>query len=122
MPRHDDLRSKSWRPWILEHDEAKPFLKRALDVGINFLDTADATPWAAASNCWDASSRDGRQSDNLVIATKVYQPMSDDVNDRGLSRKHILMSIDRSLKRLQMDHVDLYQIHRWTTRRRSRRP
>jgi aryl-alcohol dehydrogenase (NADP+) len=106
--------SKSWRPWILEKDEARPFLKRALDAGINFLDTADVYSLGASEQVLGDLVRSlGVNRDHLVVATKVYQPMSEDVNDRGLSRKHILASIDRSLKRLQMDHVDLYQIHRW---------
>jgi aryl-alcohol dehydrogenase (NADP+) len=106
--------SKAWRPWILEENEAKPFLKRALDSGINFFDTADAYSLGGSEEVLGSLLRSlGANRENLVIATKVYQPISDDVNDRGLSRKHILMSIDRSLQRLQMDHVDLYQIHRW---------
>jgi aryl-alcohol dehydrogenase (NADP+) len=106
--------SKSWRPWILEHDEARPFLARALEAGINFLDTADAYSLGGSEELLGALLRElGANREELVIATKVYQPMSDDVNDRGLSRKHIMRSIDRSLRRLQMDHVDLYQIHRW---------
>lgn len=106
--------SKAWRPWILEENEAKPFLQRALDAGINFFDTADAYSLGGSEQVLGNLVRSlGANRENLVIATKVYQPMGDDVNDRGLSRKHILMSIDRSLRRLQMDHVDLYQIHRW---------
>jgi aryl-alcohol dehydrogenase (NADP+) len=106
--------SKSWRPWILEQDEARPFLQRALDSGINFLDTADVYSLGASEQVLGNLIRSlGAHRDNLVIASKVYQPMSEDVNDRGLSRKHILASIDRSLQRLQMDYVDLYQIHRW---------
>lgn len=106
--------SKAWRPWILEENEAKPFLQRALDAGINFFDTADAYSLGGSEQVLGSLVRSlGANRENLVIATKVYQPMGDDVNDRGLSRKHILMSIDRSLRRLQMDHVDLYQIHRW---------
>lgn len=109
--------SKSWRPWILERDEARPFLKRALDAGINFLDTADVYSLGASEQVLGDLVRSlGVDRENLVVATKVYQPMSEDVNDRGLSRKHILTSIDRSLKRLQMDYVDLYQIHRWDHR------
>jgi aryl-alcohol dehydrogenase (NADP+) len=106
--------SKAWRPWILEKDEARPFLQRALDVGINFFDTADVYSLGESEQVLGDLVRSvGADRDNLVIASKVYQPMSEDVNDRGLSRKHILTSIDRSLKRLQMEYVDLYQIHRW---------
>jgi aryl-alcohol dehydrogenase (NADP+) len=106
--------SKSWRPWILEKEEARPFLQRALDVGVNFLDTADVYSLGASEQVLGDLIRSlGANRDNLVIATKVHQPMSEDVNDRGLSRKHIMTSIDRSLKRLKMEYVDLYQIHRW---------
>jgi len=106
--------SKTWREWILEENEARPFVKRALEAGINFFDTADVYSLGASEqvlgNCLRALSA---KREDLVIATKVYQPMSEDVNDRGLSRKHIMKSIDASLRRLQMDYVDLYQIHRW---------
>jgi aryl-alcohol dehydrogenase-like predicted oxidoreductase len=106
--------SKQWREWILEEDEARPFVKRALDAGINFFDTADVYSQGASEEVLGNLLRSfGVRRDILVIATKVFNPMSDDVNDRGLSRKHILDSIDRSLKRLRMDYVDLYQIHRW---------
>jgi 1-deoxyxylulose-5-phosphate synthase len=106
--------SKSWRPWILEKDEARPFLKRVLDAGVNFLDTADVYSMGASEQVLGELIRDlGANRENLVIASKVYQPMSDDVNDRGLSRKHILTSIDRSLQRLQVEYLDVYQIHRW---------
>ena len=106
--------SRKWRQWILEEDEAKPFLKRALDAGINFFDTADVYSQGVSEEVLgNLLQAFGVQRETLVIATKVFHPMSDDVNDRGLSRKHILDSIDRSLRRLQMDYVDLYQIHRW---------
>lgn len=106
--------SKTWREWILDEKEARPLLERAIGGGINFFDTADAYSLGGSEEVLGRLIRDlSANRENLVIATKVYQPMSDDANDRGLSRKHILMSIDRSLRRLQMDYVDLYQIHRW---------
>lgn len=106
--------SKTWRPWILEQDEAQPFLKRALEAGINFFDTADVYSLGASEQVLGNLIRSlGANRDNLVIATKLNEQITQDVNDRGLSRKHILHSIDRSLKRLQMDYVDLYQVHRW---------
>jgi aryl-alcohol dehydrogenase-like predicted oxidoreductase len=106
--------SKAWREWVLEENEARPFIQRALEAGINFFDTADAYSLGGSEQLLGNLVRSlGVNRENLVIATKVYQPMGEDVNDRGLSRKHILMSIDRSLRRLQMDYVDLYQIHRW---------
>ena len=106
--------SKQWRPWVLEEGEARPFIQRALEAGINFFDTADVYSKGASEEVLGNVLKSlGAQRDTLVIATKVCNPMSDDVNDRGLSRKHILDSIDRSLRRLKMDYVDLYQIHRW---------
>jgi 1-deoxyxylulose-5-phosphate synthase len=104
--------SKKWREWVLEEKEAKPFIKRALDAGINFFDTADVYSVGESERITGSLLKDVKR-ENIVVATKVFNPMSDEVNDRGLSRKHILESIDNSLKRLQMDYVDLYQIHRW---------
>ena len=106
--------SKQWRTWVLEGDEAKPFIKRALDAGINFFDTADVYSTGESERITGELFKDlGVRRENIILATKVHGQMSDDVNDRGLSRKHILDSIDKSLQRLGMDYVDLYQIHRW---------
>jgi aryl-alcohol dehydrogenase (NADP+) len=106
--------SKKWREWVLEGDEAKPFVARALEAGINFFDTADVYSLGESERLTGKLLRElGVKRDAVVIATKVRGEMSDDVNDKGLSRKHILSSIDRSLERLGMDHVDIYQIHRW---------
>jgi len=106
--------SREWREWILNEEEAKPFIKRALDAGINFFDTANVYSLGESEKVTgNLMKHFGVNRDQVVIATKVYSPMSDDVNDRGLSRKHIMASIDASLKRLQMDYVDLFQIHRW---------
>ncbi|MCL5611588.1 MAG: aldo/keto reductase [Chloroflexi bacterium] len=106
--------SKKWREWVLEEEEARPFVKRALDAGINFFDTADVYSLGASEEVLGNTLKTiGVKRENVVIATKVFQQMSDDPNDRGLSRKHIMDSIDKSLKRLKMDYVDLYQIHRW---------
>lgn len=106
--------SKQWRAWVLGEEEAKPFVKRALEAGINFFDTADVYSTGESEritgNLLKALSV---KRENVIVATKVNGQMSDDINDKGLSRKHILDSIDKSLKRLQMDYVDLYQIHRW---------
>lgn len=106
--------SKKWREWVLEEDQAEPFLQRALEAGINFFDTADVYSLGESERVTGKLLRDlGVKRQNVVIATKVNGQMSDDINDRGLSRKHILDSINKSLQRLQMDYVDLYQIHRW---------
>ena len=104
--------SKKWREWVLEEKDARPFVRRALEAGINFFDTADVYSLGESERITGSLLKDVKR-ENIVVATKVYQQMSDDVNDRGLSRKHILDSIDNSLERLQMDYVDLYQIHRW---------
>ena len=106
--------SKTWKEWVLEGDDAKPFVNRALDAGFNFFDTADVYSLGESERITGRMLKDIKR-ENIVIATKVCQPMSSDPNDRGLSRKHIMDSIDRSLKRLQMEYVDLYQIHRWDT-------
>ncbi len=106
--------SSKWREWVLNEEQALPFVRRALEAGINFFDTADVYSLGASEEVLGNTLRkcDARR-ENLIIATKVFNPMSDDVNDRGLSRKHIMESIDRSLRRLQMDYVDIYQTHRW---------
>ena len=106
--------SKTWREWVLTEEEAKPFVKKALDAGINFFDTADVYSIGESERITGNLMRHfGVNRQNVIIATKVNGQLSNDVNDKGLSRKHILDGIDNSLKRLQMDYVDLYQIHRW---------
>jgi aryl-alcohol dehydrogenase-like predicted oxidoreductase len=106
--------SKKWREWILEEDEARPIVKRAVEAGINFFDTADMYSLGESEVLTGKLLREFQpRRSELVIATKVFNPMSDCPNDRGLSRKHIMASIDASLKRLGVDYVDLYQIHRF---------
>ena len=106
--------SKQWRQWVLEEEESLPFFRRALEAGINFFDTADMYSVGRSEEITGKALKQfGPGRDKLVIATKVFNKMSDDPNDRGLSRKHILHSIDASLRRLGTDYVDLYQIHRF---------
>jgi 1-deoxyxylulose-5-phosphate synthase len=105
--------SKRWREWVLEEEESRPFIRRALEAGINFFDTADMYSLGASEEILGRALKDFAVRDRVVIATKVYQPMGDDPNQRGLSRKHIMHSIDDSLRRLGTDYVDLYQIHRY---------
>jgi aryl-alcohol dehydrogenase (NADP+) len=105
--------SKQWRAWVLEEEESRPYLRRAWEAGINFYDTADMYSRGLSEEILGRGLKElGIPRDRVVIATKLCQPMSDDPNHRGLSRKHIVHSIDDSLRRLQTDYVDLYQIHR----------
>ena len=106
--------SKKWREWVLEEEEGRPFLKRALELGINFFDTADMYSLGRSEEVLGRALKDfGPSRDKLVIATKVFFPLGDDPNQKGLSRKHIMHAIDASLRRLGTDYVDLYQIHRF---------
>src|SRR4051795_3251847 len=106
--------TKKWRQWVLEEEESRPFIKQALESGINFFDTADMYSLGASEQVLGRALKDfGPSRDKLVIATKVFFPLGDDPNQKGLSRKHILHAIDDSLQRLGMDYVDLYQIHRF---------
>jgi 1-deoxyxylulose-5-phosphate synthase len=104
---------KSWRDWILTEEESRPFFRQAWEAGINFYDTADIYSLGASEEVTGRALKELAPRDELVVATKVFNPMSKAPNDRGLSRKHILSAIDSSLRRLGMDHVDLYQIHRF---------
>jgi len=105
---------KSWRDWVLDEEAAKPFVARAAEAGINFFDTADVYSQGVSEEITGRLLREVFASrDDYVLATKVCGVMGSGPNDRGLSRKHILASIDNSLRRLGTDHVDLYQIHRW---------
>ncbi|HEY0106447.1 MAG TPA: aldo/keto reductase [Rhizomicrobium sp.] len=104
--------SPNWRDWVLGEEEARPFIRRALEAGINFFDTADVYSLGRSEEVLGKALKDFAKRDDIVLATKICGVMSDDVNDRGLSRKHIMAGIDNSLRRLGTDHVDLYQIHR----------
>ena len=101
------------RPWVLDEDAAEPIVKAAADGGITFYDTADAYSGGASEVATGRLLPKFFQRYEMVVATKVFNPMGPGQNDRGLSRKHILSGIDASLRRLNMDYVDLYQIHRW---------
>ena len=104
--------SPQWREWVLDDAQSRPFFQRALDAGINFFDTADMYSLGASEEVTGRALAEVKR-DQVVIATKVFNPMGEGPNDRGLSRKHIMHSINGSLKRLGTDYVDLYQIHRF---------
>jgi 1-deoxyxylulose-5-phosphate synthase len=101
------------RPWVLDEDAAEPIVKAAADGGITFYDTADVYSGGASEVATGRLLPKFFKRDEVVVATKVFSPVGPGQNDRGLSRKHILSGIDASLRRLDMDYVDLYQIHRW---------
>src|ERR1700756_3779986 len=106
--------SKKWREWVLEDAEERPVYRRAIEAGINFFDTADIYSLGVSEEITGRALKEyGPSRDKLVIATKVFNAMGDDPNQQGLSRKHIMHAIDDSLRRLQTDYVDLYQIHRF---------
>jgi aryl-alcohol dehydrogenase-like predicted oxidoreductase len=107
--------SSAWKGWVLDEDDSIPILRHALDLGITFFDMADwysagRNEEVVAKNLLKMSARE-----HLVLATKVFYPMSEAPNDRGLSRKHITAAIDRSLQRMGTDYVDLYVIHAFDT-------
>jgi aryl-alcohol dehydrogenase-like predicted oxidoreductase len=101
------------KKWFLDEEEGRSFIRRALELGINFFDTANMYGDGASEEVLGRALRDFTKRDEVVVATKVYFPMRPDVNGRGLSRKAIMVEIDNSLRRLGTDYVDLYQIHRW---------
>ena len=101
------------RAWRLGEDDSRPFIRRALDSGVNFFDTADMYGAGESEEVLGRAIVDFVPRDEVVLATKLYYPVRADANGRGLSRKAIFSGIDASLKRLRTDHVDLYQIHRW---------
>lgn len=107
--------AENWvhNPWALNEEASRTIIKRALDLGINFFDTANAYAYGRSEEILGRALSDFANRDEVVIATKVFSPMSKSPNGGGLSRKHILSQIDQSLKRLGTDYVDLYIIHRW---------
>jgi aryl-alcohol dehydrogenase-like predicted oxidoreductase len=100
-------------PWALDEEQSRPFIKKALELGINFFDTADVYSAGKSEEVVGRALKDFANRDDVVLATKVFNPMGPGPNNRGLSRKHIMSAIDASLQRLGTDYVDLYQIHRW---------
>lgn len=106
--------AKGSHPWTLSEEESRPFIRQAIDLGINFFDTANSYSGGTSEEFLGRALRDFARRDEIVVATKVYFPIRKKVpNAAGLSRKAIMQGIDASLTRLGMDYVDLYQIHRW---------
>src|SRR5581483_10004021 len=105
--------TSKWRPWVLDEEQSKPFIKRAWEMGINFYDTANVYSHGVSEEVLGRAVREIAPRDDWVIATKVHGVMGKAPNQRGLSRKAILQEMDASLRRLGMEYVDLYQIHRW---------
>ncbi|HRE46283.1 MAG TPA: aldo/keto reductase [Aggregatilineales bacterium] len=105
--------SKQWREWMLDEGESRPLIKAALEAGINFFDTADVYSIGVSEEITGRALRDFARREEIIIATKVNGAMGSQPNNRGLSRKHIMQSIDDSLRRLGTEYIDLYQIHRF---------
>ncbi|KAA0254386.1 aldo/keto reductase [Acidobacteria bacterium ACD] len=103
----------AWRPWVLREEEARPFFARALEAGINFFDTADMYSLGRSEEVTGKLLREMARLDEVVLATKVFFPMGDGPNSGGLSRKHVVQACEASLRRLGVETVDLYQIHRF---------
>jgi aryl-alcohol dehydrogenase-like predicted oxidoreductase len=105
------LGSSKWKPWVLDEAEARPILKRALDLGINFFDMADWYSIGESERVVGSALTSMVPRDNLVLTTKACYAMSDDPNDQGLSRKHLMSAIDASLGRMGTDYVDIFMVH-----------
>ena len=103
----------NWRPWVLDEEASRPFFRRAVECGINFFDTADMYSLGVSEEVTGRMLREFAKLDECVVATKVFNPMSDLPNMSGLSRKHIVQGCEASLRRLGMETVDLYQVHRF---------
>jgi aryl-alcohol dehydrogenase-like predicted oxidoreductase len=102
-----------WRPWILDEVDSRPFFKKALELGVNFFDTADMYSMGVSEEVTGRALREMANMDEIVLATKVHFPMGDGPNMGGISRKHIVQACEASLRRLGVDTIDLYQIHRF---------
>ena len=99
--------------WALDEEQSRPFFRQALDCGINFFDTANVYSSGASEEVLGRFLKTSVRRESVVVATKVHGVMRNEPNGGGLSRKEIFFELDQSLRRLQMDYVDLYQIHRW---------
>ena len=102
-----------WRPWVLDEVDSRPFFKKALDLGINFFDTADMYSMGVSEEVTGRALREMAKMEEIVLATKVHFPMADAPNMSGISRKHIVQGCEASLRRLGVETIDLYQIHRF---------
>lgn len=102
----------AWQPWVLDEQRSRPVIRRALELGINFFDTADMYSNGESEAVLGRVLRESARREEVVICTKAFHPTGPSVNERGLSRVHLLAAIDRSLSRLGMDYVDVYEIHR----------
>src|ERR1700719_3304988 len=102
-----------WRPWVLDEVDARPFYRKALDLGINFFDTADMYSMGVSEEVTGRALREMANMEEIVLATKVHFPMGDGPNMGGISRKHIVQACEASLRRLGVETIDLYQIHRF---------
>ncbi|HEX5262010.1 MAG TPA: aldo/keto reductase [Phenylobacterium sp.] len=105
--------SPEWRSWVLDQEQSKPFFQAAVEKGITFFDTANVYSIGASEEVTGHWLREFARREEIVVATKVNGPMGKGANEKGLSRKSIMAQIDASLRRLGMDYVDLYQIHRF---------
>ncbi len=103
----------AWRPWVLDEAASRPFFRRAIELGINFFDTADMYSLGVSEEITGRALREFARLEECVVATKVFNPMSDRPNMSGLSRKHIVQGCEASLRRLGMETIDLYQVHRF---------
>src|SRR5215213_3727485 len=102
-----------WRPWVLDEATSRPFIKRAIEHGINFFDTADMYSRGVSEEVLGRALKEFSTRDQVVIATKAFYPLRPGPNTGGLSRRHLFDAIVESLTRLGVNHVDLYQIHRF---------
>jgi aryl-alcohol dehydrogenase (NADP+) len=102
----------AWQPWVLPEERARPIIRRALELGINFFDTADMYSEGKSEVVLGAALREHARREEVVVCTKPFHPTGPGANERGLSRVHLMHAIDRSLRNLGMDYVDVYEIHR----------